>query len=104
MNDVHNATKIMNKSSPGGVTPLISHILEIQHSVIQMAPQLRREGKRVSIILATDGLPTDDHGSHGELIRQQFVESLRLLEGLPVWIVIRLCTGKIKVFILFLFS
>lgn len=94
MNDVHNATKIMNKTSPSGVTPLISHILEIQHAVREMAPELRKEGKRVSIILATDGLPTDDYGTQGELIRQQFVESLRLLEGLPVWIIVRLCTDE----------
>lgn len=94
MQDVQNAKSVMNKCSPNGVTPLISHILEIQESIMAMAPELMDEGKRVAIILATDGLPTDAHGAHSELVREQFVQALRLLEGLPVWLVVRLCTGK----------
>ena len=95
LQDVQNAESIMNRSRPGGSTPLISHIIEIQQSVTEMAPKLLKEGKRVAVILATDGLPTDDYGSYGDLIRDQFVQALRLLEGLPVWVVVRLCTGKI---------
>jgi hypothetical protein len=46
----------------------------------------------VAVILATDGLPSDDQGYGGDEITQEFVSALRALEGLPVWIVIRLCT------------
>jgi hypothetical protein len=52
-----------------------------------MANDLRKAGQRVVIVIATDGLPTDA-SKHG------FVETLRLLEGLPVWVVIRLCTDE----------
>lgn len=97
LQDVQNAESIMNRSRPGGVTPLISHIIEIQQSVTEMAPKLLKEGKRVAVVLATDGLPTDDYGSYGDLIRDQFVQALRLLEGLPVWVVVRLCTDEEKV-------
>ena len=94
MHDVQNATTIMNKVRPGGVTPLISHILEIKEAVDDMADKLFKEGQRVAIIIATDGLPTDDRGYFGELVKEQFLGALRSLEGLPVWVVIRLCTGK----------
>jgi hypothetical protein len=46
----------------------------------------------VALILATDGLPTDAQGYGGDDITQEFVSALKALEGLPVWIVIRLCT------------
>lgn len=95
--DLQNATLIMNKTRPGGVTPLTQHIREIHSIVDAMTPQLVSEGKRVAIIIATDGLPTDDRGTGGEHIKQQFVQSLRLLEGLPVWVVIRLCTDETDV-------
>lgn len=94
MQDVQTVMSTMNKTRPSGCTPLITHILEIQASVMEMSPQLLAEGKRVAIILATDGLPTDDYGVASDLTRQQFVESLRLLEGLPVWVVVRLCTDE----------
>lgn len=92
MRDVQNATSIMRRALPGGVTPLIPHILEIQQAIMEMSPDLINNGQRVTVVLATDGLPTDDYGVSGKLINDQFVESLRLLEGLPVWVVVRLCT------------
>jgi hypothetical protein len=42
-----------------------------------------------------DGLPTDERGYGGAAHQNEFVEKLRLLEGLPVWVVIRLCTVRI---------
>lgn len=84
----------MMRTQPSGVTPLIEHVLEIQHSVGEIAPKLRADGCRVVIVLATDGLPTDDRGYGGKDIQEQFVQALRGLEGLPVWLVIRLCTDE----------
>jgi len=95
--EVDRAITIMKTAQPGGVTPLIQHIEEIRQSVKELEPQLRADGCRVSIILATDGLPTDERGYGGAAIQQQFLEALRELEGLPVWVVIRLCTDEDKV-------
>lgn len=94
---VNQATTIMRRARPNGCTPLTSHILEIHHEVSQMAPELRREGKKVAIIIATDGLPTDEFGYSGNSQNQEFVDSLRMLEGLPVWVVVRLCTDDEEV-------
>jgi len=92
--DIQNANSIMNKVKPEGCTPLTNHILEIQASIMEMSPDLLKEGKRIAVVIATDGLPTDDRGYHNDVIRDQFVNALRLLEGLPVWLVIRLCTDE----------
>ena len=62
-----------------------------------MANDLRASGRRVAIVLATDGLPTDERGVSGQYQQKQFVESLRMLEGLPVWVVVRLCTDEDEV-------
>jgi hypothetical protein len=51
----------------------------------------------VAVILATDGLPTDDQGYGSDEITQQFIKALRSLEGLPIWLVIRLCTDEANV-------
>jgi hypothetical protein len=95
--EVDRAKAIMTSTQPGGVTPLIQHIEEIRQMVKELEPNLRGDGCRVAIILATDGLPTDDCGLGGPAIQQQFVEALRGLEALPVWLVIRLCTDEEEV-------
>ncbi|CAJ1939510.1 unnamed protein product [Cylindrotheca closterium] len=91
--EIGQATSIMRKAGPSGCTPLTSHILEIHTEVSKMAPTLRRQGQKVAIIIATDGLPTDERGYGGLNHNQEFVEALRMLEGLPVWVVVRLCTN-----------
>jgi hypothetical protein len=92
--DVDKALNIMSKTRPGGVTPLTAHIREIHSTVQMLKPSLDAEGRRIAIILATDGLPSNEQGICNDFIRKQFVESLRSLEGLPVWLVIRLCTDE----------
>ena len=53
---------IMKSAQTGGVTRLIQHIEEIRQAVKDLEPQLRADGCRVAIILATDELPTDSRG------------------------------------------
>ena len=52
-----------------------------------MAPQLRAAGKKASVIIYTDGEASD-----GDV-----TIALRPLIGLPVWVVIRLCTDDAAV-------
>eukprot|EP00980_Cylindrotheca_fusiformis_P001988 scaffold443_cov125-Cylindrotheca_fusiformis.AAC.37 len=92
--EIRQARMVMNRTKADGVTPLTRHINEIQGEIRRMLPQLHKAGKRIAIIIATDGLPTDDEGNEGKEIRQDFVRALRSLEGLPVWVVIRLCTDE----------
>lgn len=88
----YEAIKIVLDASPGGGTPLTAHIQDIYTQVQAMAADLRQSGSRVVICIATDGLPTDESAVGGVYQQQRFVDALRTLEGLPVWVVIRLCT------------
>ena len=72
-----------------------AHIDHIRYSILTpLISQLRATGQKVSVIIATDGLPTDQDGYCNKHTKDQFIASLRSLEGLPVWIVIRLCTDE----------
>ena len=95
--EVSSAIQVMTKARPSGVTPLTHHIREIHETITAMQSTLDEEGKRVVVVIATDGLPTDNHGNGSQYAKDEFEESLRALEGLPVWIVIRLCTDEEEV-------
>lgn len=92
--DLEIAIGTMSKVSPNGGTPLITHINAIREEVEALAPSLRREGRRVAVIIATDGLPTNPRGMRPGNERQNFIAAMKSLEGLPVWVVIRLCTDS----------
>lgn len=87
----------ITNASPTGVTPLSRHVRNIRQQVSILAPQLMQEGRKVTIVLATDGLPTNEMGIGGEGANREFVNSLQSLEGLPIWLVIRLCTDEDKI-------
>ena len=57
--EMDRANTIMRTAQPSGATPLIRCVNEDARSVKMMEWQLRARGRRVAIILATDGLPTD---------------------------------------------
>jgi hypothetical protein len=88
--DVQRSLAIMERNKPNGMTPLTTHIIEICREVEIMKPVLQARGQRVALIICTDGLPTDAS-------QDEFVEQLRRLEGLPIWLVIRLCTNEREV-------
>ena len=83
--DIQTALTSM-KLQPRGNTPLAKHIRAVQKGVSSMVSSRQlHAGQKVVIVIATDGMPTD-------CTKDQFVNCLRELEGLPVWVVIRLCT------------
>lgn len=92
--DLQVAMQTMIQASPTGCTPLSQHIVEIRANIMDMLPQLQATGQQVVIILATDGLPTDSYGVCSSITRSEFENNLRSLAGLPVWIVVRLCTDE----------
>lgn len=92
--EVQEAISILRRARPRGCTPLTAHILEIASELEKMAPILRQTGKKVVVVIATDGLPTDERGYSGTQHNQEFVQALRMLERYPVWVVIRLCTDE----------
>ena len=96
-NELRIAREVMTRASPQGVTPLAQHVIKIREEVYKLTPSLSQQGRKVAIILATDGLPTNEYGISGMQSNNEFTAALRSLEGLPVWIVIRLCTDEDKV-------
>lgn len=92
------AQSVMRESTPNGVTPLVPHLHAVRQQVLQLEQQLRRDGCKVAIVLATDGLPSDERGISNSQTQQEFVQALRALEGLPVWMVVRLCTDEVSVY------
>jgi len=90
--DLTIALKTIRNTSPEGVTPLSGHLQEIRSNIVLMEPKLRENGSKVVVVIATDGLPSDSQGSCDESTKEEFIQNLRSLEGLPIWIVVRLCT------------
>lgn len=89
----HDEVKAMlNKTEPVGLTPLTTHIYDLRSRIQNLAPMLQQKGQKVAIVIATDGLPQEAGNSSREQNKNDFVRAMRSLEGLPVWIVIRLCT------------
>jgi hypothetical protein len=91
------ARNILQRTKPAGVTPLTEHILHIEQTIRLFQQELSTSGKMVAIIIATDGIPTDDAGDESERVTEEFVNALKMMEDLPVWIVVRLCTNDPKV-------
>lgn len=97
--DTQRAKAIMKKTEPKGSTPLASCIREVEREIRQMAPQLEATGQKVCLVLATDGCnyntqnigASHNHESEEEK-NHELLEALESLQGLPVCVVIRLCT------------
>jgi len=93
LQEAHLATDVMSKVNPDGKTPLTAHIYDLYNEIKANEPYLRSVGKIVAVVIATDGLPTDSNGAEGPHEHLNFINALKNLEGLPVWISIRVCTS-----------
>lgn len=90
--DIEKAKHAMLTCQPQGPTPLAERMTDIRHMLEDLAPKLGRNGQKATIVVATDGLPTDSYGSSTPEAAREFVQILRSLQSFPVWLVIRLCT------------
>lgn len=77
---------LLQRTYPGGSTPLTERLGELNHRICASMPGLSRTGRKVMLCLVTDGVP-NGHRSH-------FVQALRhFAQTLPVSVVARLCTN-----------
>jgi hypothetical protein len=90
--DLRFAMNTIRELLPSGVTPLSERVREIAMYIESIKDQLNAKGQKAVVVLATDGLPSDKYGASSSSYRNEFLQALRKLEGLPVWVVIRLCT------------
>jgi len=88
------ATKIMKNTFPKGNTPLTKHIWDLRRNIEQVAQHLIKEDKKILVLLATDGLPSDPQGYGGDRVIKEFIDALRTFESLPVSFIVRLCTTE----------
>ncbi|KAL7533894.1 hypothetical protein ACHAXR_005518 [Thalassiosira sp. AJA248-18] len=77
--------------------PLASHIHSLAKGIAKEAPQLTARDRIVTVVLCTQGLPTDSRGNSGSSVRREFQQELSNLSKLPVKIIIRLCTDDERV-------
>jgi hypothetical protein len=97
--DTRRADSILKRTEPKGMTPLPACIREVEQEIRLMQPELEARGQRVCLVLATDGCNYNlenigaGHTNDPEEARQEeLLKALEALEGLPVCVVIRLCT------------
>jgi hypothetical protein len=65
--DVETVKYTVNSASPSSVASLAKHVREIRDSIAPMADDLNNEGKKLVVILATDGLCTNESGVGGAM-------------------------------------
>ena len=76
--------KAMLDGSPSGGTPLCRHIRDVITQIRAAEQELRANGQKACLIIATDGESSDGN----------IAEAMAPLKDLPVWVVVRLCTDE----------
>eukprot|EP00980_Cylindrotheca_fusiformis_P012747 scaffold3118_cov64-Cylindrotheca_fusiformis.AAC.5 len=76
---------------------MTAHVIEIGERVAAMKDEMIRKGLQAVLILATDGLPTSSIGLTNNETNEEFINALREIQQLPIWLVIRLCTDDKEV-------
>ena len=79
--------KAMLDGSPSGGTPLCRHIRDVITQIRAAERELRANGQKACLIIATDGESSDGN----------IAEAMAPLKDLPVWVVVRLCTDEERI-------
>ena len=92
MNDSEEANRLtalnaILEGSPSGGTPLCRHIREVIVQIRAAEQELRANGQKACVIIATDGESSDGN----------IAEAMAPLKDLPVWVVVRLCTDEDRI-------
>mmetsp|Transcript_22940 Transcript_22940/g.60551 ORF Transcript_22940/g.60551 Transcript_22940/m.60551 type:complete len:260 (+) Transcript_22940:1685-2464(+) len=84
-------------TAPIALTVTTNIIASVVSTVAGKADSLRAEGKQVVVVLATDGVPSNDSGYMNAQSKKDFQRALQTLQGLPIHLVVRLCTDEDEV-------
>ena len=96
--DLHYMERCFQSIEPSGRTLLTHSIYETQLHIVSMKDSLRAKSQYVALILATDGLPSDEGGQTGGSDQtEMFIHALKMLEDLSVVLIVRLCTDDMQV-------
>mmetsp|Transcript_42714 Transcript_42714/g.48544 ORF Transcript_42714/g.48544 Transcript_42714/m.48544 type:complete len:417 (+) Transcript_42714:67-1317(+) len=90
--EIRRLSSLMQQTPAGSGCEMLPHLREIVDSCLKIPVELFGEDRFMAIIFVTDRLPIDENGSEGEHVTKEFLETLNMLSGLPIWVVIRLST------------
>ena len=74
--------------------PLTAQVHKMIDIISPMASALNAHDQKVTVVICTQGLPLDEHGTSPRSVQQDFLSELKALSKLPVKIIIRLCTDN----------
>lgn len=96
MRDCKRVQSCLSRNSPTGKTPLASSVASLRNEIVGMLPELQAENRKVAIVIATDGCNHDKNNVGTDIMEvernQELLAALKSLQGLPVTVVVRLCT------------
>ena len=73
--------------------PLTDQLHELVKKISNVVPSLVSNGETVTVVICTQGVPTDDEGETSRDIQRSFCSAIKELSKLPVKRVVRLCTA-----------
>jgi hypothetical protein len=80
-----------------GTNNLAAEVRKITKRLEPEAARLKKKDNFVSVIIYTQGVPTNERGEGGPAVLKEYVDALKSLSALPVKIIFRLCTDNEKV-------
>lgn len=92
--EVISTQELISNIKLSGARPFSNRVADVARYVATFADSLRLEGKSVTFVLLTGGLPSDDFGNETEAEKHRFIQALNKLEGFPVHLIIRICTDE----------
>ena len=72
--------------------PLSVEIRKVANRLQPVASHLEGNNKFVSVVISTQGVPTNEKGEKGSLVLKEYLKSLVELASLPVKLVFRICS------------
>ena len=77
--------------------PLSAQIRKISKIISDMTPALNANNQKVTVVIFTQGLPTDKRGTSTRSVQLEFWSELQALSKHPVNLIVRLCTDNEEV-------
>ena len=93
----HIRSVLKNVSLDRKECPLGARLHSLGKGINKEAANLEARDREVTLVICTQGLPTDSHGCTSSKLRRDFQHELALLGKLPVKIIIRLTTDDERV-------
>jgi len=88
----------MTNTRPFGPTPLSVQLSGLHSFISSISQQLIANKHTIPIVIATQGLPTDEKGMSTPESRQQFISTVKAFKGYPVCLLFRICSDDEHVF------